>query len=368
MHRNRTQTGKMFARLLLAAVVLCSPGLCGLGVFAAASLSPSGKTALPVLATAHAAEPAPEFSGTRILLHLNAEPQLQQELWLFGETLLQEAGLDDPYKFLARVYPEKKILLRSPGRPYATLLFLLVLCNKDFLLVPEPGSKGIYSLACTEEYRQQRTILLLQDNIAAVRLRLEQARIEAAVTVDAQPGHMVITAPGLFEPDTALKALGNTAPLEFYLVRDDIMEGQQNLPPGLKLLPVKKDSSAEIPEDRHMAVESPAAMSGRHVSRATATRSSYDDNFLISLQFDGKGSDEFAALTAASVGRRLAITLDGTILSAPAIMESITGGEASISGNFTQEEAADLALVLQEGALPNPLDVVNVQVTGESGE
>ena len=64
------------------------------------------------------------------------------------------------------------------------------------------------------------------------------------------------------------------------------------------------------------------------------------------------GSDRFAKITQRYRGRNLAIVLDNKIQSAPVIREAITGGEASISGLFTTEEASDLALVLRSGALP----------------
>lgn len=57
-------------------------------------------------------------------------------------------------------------------------------------------------------------------------------------------------------------------------------------------------------------------------------------------------------LTAANVGKPLAIVLDGKVLSAPVINEPITGGQAQLSGGFTQESANQLAIALQSGALP----------------
>ena len=57
-----------------------------------------------------------------------------------------------------------------------------------------------------------------------------------------------------------------------------------------------------------------------------------------------------------NVGKRLAIVLDGKIISAPSINEPITGGNGMISGSFSFQEATDLALLLRSGALPTPLD------------
>ncbi|MBT8334272.1 MAG: protein translocase subunit SecD, partial [Deltaproteobacteria bacterium] len=74
----------------------------------------------------------------------------------------------------------------------------------------------------------------------------------------------------------------------------------------------------------------------------------------------------FATITEKSVGRRMAIVLDGVVKSAPVIRERILGGSAQISGSFTHEEASDLAIVLRVGALPAPVDVIQNMTVGSS--
>ena len=86
----------------------------------------------------------------------------------------------------------------------------------------------------------------------------------------------------------------------------------------------------------------------------------------VSLSFDSMGSDRFAKITQRYRGRNLAIVLDNKIQSAPVIREAITGGEASISGLFTTEEASDLALVLRSGALPAPISIREERTVGAS--
>ena len=70
---------------------------------------------------------------------------------------------------------------------------------------------------------------------------------------------------------------------------------------------------------------------------------------------DRLGAQKFGRVTTDNVGKRLAIVLDGKIISAPNINEPITSGNGMISGNFTFQEATDLALLLRSGALPTPL-------------
>ncbi len=78
------------------------------------------------------------------------------------------------------------------------------------------------------------------------------------------------------------------------------------------------------------------------------------------------GGKQFAELTSANVGRRLAIVLDGNLYSAPVIRERIPSGQAQITGSFTSETATDLAIVLRAGALPAPVQVLEERTVGPS--
>jgi preprotein translocase subunit SecD len=77
-----------------------------------------------------------------------------------------------------------------------------------------------------------------------------------------------------------------------------------------------------------------------------------------------EGGKTFGIITGDNVGRYLAIILDGRVYSAPVIKSRIAGGSGVIEGNFTDEKARDLALVLRAGALPAPLKVTSQFVVG----
>lgn len=86
----------------------------------------------------------------------------------------------------------------------------------------------------------------------------------------------------------------------------------------------------------------------------------------VSMQMNATGSRKWRELTAANVGQRVAIVLDGFVYSAPNVNQEITGGNSSISGNFTLEEASDLANVLKAGKLPAPTNIIEEAVVGAS--
>jgi len=86
----------------------------------------------------------------------------------------------------------------------------------------------------------------------------------------------------------------------------------------------------------------------------------------ISFWLDSKGAREFDSITAANVGKLMAIVLDDTVYSAPRIQDRISGGSGVITGIFTLNEAKDLALVMRAGALPAPLRTLQDLMVGPS--
>jgi len=86
----------------------------------------------------------------------------------------------------------------------------------------------------------------------------------------------------------------------------------------------------------------------------------------VSMQMNATGSRKWRDLTAANVGQRVAIILDNYVYSAPNVNQEISGGNSSISGNFTLEEASDLANVLKAGKLPAPTHIIEEAVVGAS--
>lgn len=86
----------------------------------------------------------------------------------------------------------------------------------------------------------------------------------------------------------------------------------------------------------------------------------------VDLEMNAKGARRFSSVTAANVNKFLAIVLDSTVYSAPRIIQKIPLGRAEITGNFTMEEAKNLAIVLRAGALPAPVNIIEERVVGPS--
>ena len=86
----------------------------------------------------------------------------------------------------------------------------------------------------------------------------------------------------------------------------------------------------------------------------------------VSMSMNSNGVSEWARLTADNVGKCIAIVLDGYVYSAPVVRQKIEGGNSSISGNFTIQEAQDLANVLKSGKVPAPARIIQDEVVGPS--
>ncbi len=165
---------------------------------------------------------------------------------------------------------------------------------------------------------------------------------------------ILVQVPGIQDPERVKSLIGRTARLEFKAVPNQ-QPGPEVLasgraPPGLQILPMR--------EGGQIAVERRAIIRGDRIVRA---QQSFNQEGLpdVSITFDSTGGTQFAKHTREHVQERFAIILDDVVISAPVINEPILGGQASISGGFTVEEANELAISLRSGRLPVELAVID---------
>jgi preprotein translocase subunit SecD len=182
--------------------------------------------------------------------------------------------------------------------------------------------------------------------------------------------YVVVQLPGLKDPARAEAIIGQTAQLTFSLVSEsvklaDLTDASGNtvaskIPDNVVVLNGKEDEG-------RMVLEKNVLMTGESLEDAKVDFSMDAlGKPVIAFTLTPEGAKRFAELTSENVGRRLAIVLDGVVESAPVIKGRIGGGKGIIEGNFTAEDAKDLALVLRSGALPAPLKIINRNVVGPS--
>ena len=109
-----------------------------------------------------------------------------------------------------------------------------------------------------------------------------------------------------------------------------------------------------------------APLEGDVVTDARADFDQYSNGSTVSMKMNAEGSKTWARLTKENIGREVAIVLDGYAYSFPTVNAEITGGSSQITGNFTPEEAKDLANVLKSGKMPAPARIIQEDVVGPS--
>ena len=114
------------------------------------------------------------------------------------------------------------------------------------------------------------------------------------------------------------------------------------------------------------SIDGKPAMDGASVATAQENYSQNGANAEVNLTMTANGTSQWAQLTGQNVGKPIAIVLDGLVYSAPNVNGKIEGGNSVITGNFTIQEAQDLANVLKSGKVPAPARIIQDQVVGPS--
>lgn len=162
---------------------------------------------------------------------------------------------------------------------------------------------------------------------------------------------LIVELPGVTDVDEAVRQLGETPLLEFKLFT------------GGGLAPEDVTATTSL-----STLYESTGLTGRFLDTAGVQfgqgSNSISNNPIVTLTFDSEGADLFEQITKDHVGEVLAIFLDGIPISQPVIQGPIAGGQAIIQGDFTPEEAKELAQQLRFGALPVPIELIGTQTIG----
>jgi preprotein translocase subunit SecD len=256
--------------------------------------------------------------------------------------------------------------------------------NYPILTAVETANRLTYKISDQEAQRIKDTAA--DQALETIRNRIDQFGVSEPTIHRQGENEIVVQLPGVKDPKRAIELIGKTAQLEFKLVDDDAKvaaELPHSITPGEEE-ELLKQFSGRIPEDTEILFEKSinketgavrkiplllkkqAALTGDLLSDAKVNLDSRFSEPYVSLIFNAAGAQLFEEVTGANVKKRLAISLDNTIYSAPVIQEKIAGGNAQITGNFTMEDAKDLSIVLRAGALPAPMKMLQNVTVGPS--
>ena len=188
--------------------------------------------------------------------------------------------------------------------------------------------------------------------IEIVRRRVDEVGTNEPNILKQGNNRILVELPGLEDPGRIKSLLGKTANLTFRFITQNEEETF-----GTEKLFYEEGTQEAIVSKRII-------LSGDNLIDAQPKMDNQTNQTVVYFNLDRVGAKKFAKATTTGVGKRLAIILDGKIISDPSISEPIIGGSGQITGNFTFQSATDLALLLRSGALPAPLNIVEERTVG----
>lgn len=236
------------------------------------------------------------------------------------------------------VTPENESKIRSALN---TIQPNLVFEFKAGTLVAKLDERGV------KEIRDQT----MAQSIEIISRRVNETGTREPVIQRQGENRILVQLPGLDNPERIKQLLGKTAKLTFHLVDLDGVVGADS-----RTLPLHGEAGQTVPIQRRII------MSGDMLSNA---QPSFQDGMpVVSFRLNAIGARRFCDVTTKNVDKPFAVVLDGEVITAPRINEPICGGSAIISGSFTVQESADMAVLLRAGALPTSLTVMEERSVG----
>ena len=192
----------------------------------------------------------------------------------------------------------------------------------------------------------------LSQAIEIVRRRVDEVGTNEPNILTRGNNRILVELPGLDDPMRIKNLLGKTANLTFRFISNTSEEtfGTEKLD--------FVDGSEPANVSKRIII------SGENLIDAQPRMDNQNNETVVSFTLDRVGAKRFGKATTSGVGKRLAIILDGKIISAPVVQDAIISGSGQISGNFTFQTATDLSLLLRSGALPAPMNIIEERTVG----
>src|SRR5579883_905862 len=304
--------------------------------------------------------------GTHLLLEVKLEDAVKTSLRRRGDDIQREAKDNKLTPPQISQNADGSLLIKLV-RPAEASAFqdLMSRAFSDLTLAPAPNQPGAYVAKFTPPEAAQVRSNAMDQALETIRNRIDQLGVRETTVAREGDNDILVQLPGIQDPERAKELIGKTAVLQFKLLDDkhSVSDAlRQGPPPGDEILYGPPQAGGPTP----YLVESPVLMTGDVVTDARVREGGRIEGPYVEVRLNRRGTEIFAALTSQNVGRNLAIVLDNTVYSAPVIKEPIPGGDVQITGNFSFEEAHNLAIVLRSGSLPAPVEIIEERTVGPS--
>ncbi len=235
---------------------------------------------------------------------------------------------------------------------------------------------GSYTFTLRPNIEVQMRDQTVEQALTTIERRVNELGVaEPIVARHSAADQILVQLPGVTDVNRAREIIRSTAQLELRLVEQGPFPDEASaraafggvVPPDIEILPGRSEVGASPGQPAgavYYAVRRVSAVTGRDLRTAAPQMDEYNRP-AVGFSFNNEGAQKFGAFTAANIGRQLAVVLDGRVQTAPRI-ESRIDYDGRITGTFTQQEAADLALTLRSGALPASLTYLEERMVGPS--
>ncbi|MBI3632441.1 MAG: protein translocase subunit SecD [Candidatus Vogelbacteria bacterium] len=256
----------------------------------------------------------------------------------------------------------------NPGSSWSGLPFKLGLDLKGGTnLIYKADVSKIAPGALGDSMSSLRDVIERRVNLFGVSEPMVQ--LEDGSIVAGQVEHrLTVDLPGVTDISQAVAVIGQTPVLEFKTERPEtektkILEVQNKAKDAFsKKLPIPTGIDPALLQQDPYYIST--ALTGSYLQKATLEFSSNSFTPSVSLTFNDQGTQLFADMTKANVGKTVAIYLDGAPITTPVVREEIKTGKAQITGNFSADEAKVLVGRLNAGALPVPIELISTNKVG----
>ena len=299
--------------------------------------------------------------GSYLLLKIDNDPVIIKELQNKAISLKNVLKENNISVLNIRVTDDKKILLSINKKDADKLNQLFN--DKNSIVNPYfdqfksfqfeiANQEGNFEIFFSKYGLIQLKTSSLDQAIEIVRRRVDEVGTNEPNILKRGNDRILVELPGLDDPMRIKNLLGKTANLSFRFVTQTNEEtfGAEELE--------FEDGSEVVNVSKRIIV------SGENLIDAQPRMDNQTNETVVTFDFDRVGAKRFGRATTKGIGKRLAIVLDGKVISAPVIQEAIVAGSGQISGDFTFQSATDLALLLRSGALPAPLEIIEERTVG----
>lgn len=227
-------------------------------------------------------------------------------------------------------------------------------------------NKVSFRLALPDEEVLSIKKMATEQALETIRNRIDEFGVNEP-DIRIQGGNRILLQlPGITDPERAKGLIGKTAQLTFQLLNEEVDPNAylaKTPPVGTELLfETKTDPSGASAKIPHV-VKKRVLLDGSLLIDARVEFDQFQQP-QVGIEFNRKGARIFDRITGENIKKRLAIILDKSVYSAPVIQDRIAGGKAVITGNFTLNDAKDLAIALRAGSLPAPVKIIEERTVG----